>query len=124
MSATDEKVRVNDSSINWKLVSYSVGGCWLIFACTYLQGKTLTMFLNPLPILLKGMVGGIIYGYVGATGGWDVETVFIYWTVIGLLLCWCLHKYESRTAPIVIIGGIHVVLSVLAWFPAMLLAGR
>lgn len=122
-----QKERVNDSAINWKLVGYTVGGCWIIFALMFLQGRQLGIFLNPLPILLKALVGILVYGYVGGTGGWEVETIFVYWTMLGLSLAWCLHwsKRNSMTGAIILIGvGLHVVLSVLALFPAMLLAGR
>lgn len=124
MNTTDEKARVNDSAIDWKLVCYTVASCWSIFFLTYLEGKTLTLFLNPLPIVVKGLVGGLIYGYVGATSGWDLETVFFYWTVLGLLLSWFIHKTKSRTLPIMIFAFVHIVLSVLAFFPAMLMGGR
>ena len=112
--------------VNWKLVGYTVGGCWIVFALTFVQGKKIGMFLNPLPILLKSLVGIIVYGYVGGTR-WAVETIFVYWTVIGLLLAWFLHLSKHKPATITIItvaGMLHVVLSVLALFPAMLLAGR
>ena len=66
MNTTDENVRVDDSAIDWKLISYTVGSCWSIFFLTYLGGMTLTLFLNPLPIVVKGLAGGLIYGYVGA----------------------------------------------------------
>jgi hypothetical protein len=120
---------VKGSSINWKLVGYTVGGCWLLFASMFvLLGKQIAMFLNPLPILVKGLAGGLIYGYVGATSGWDVETIFIYWSVIGLVLAWCLHRFERNTMTVITIIAItcvvHVGISALALFPAMLLAGR
>jgi hypothetical protein len=124
MNTTDENVRVDDSAIDWKLVSYTVGSCWSIFFLTYLGGMTLTLFLNPLPIVLKGLAGGLIYGYVGATSGWDLETIFFYWTVLGLLLSWCIHKTKRKTLPIMIFTFVHIGLSVLALFPAMLMNGR
>lgn len=86
------------------------------------------MFLNPLPILLKGLAGIIVYGYVGGTSGWDVEIIFVYWSAIGLVLAWCLHRFERNAvtamAIIAVAGVVHVGLSALALFPAMLLAGR
>jgi hypothetical protein len=120
---------VKGSSINWKLVGYTVGGCWLLFASMFvLLGKQTAMFLNPLPILVKGLAGGLIYGYVGATSGWDVETIFIYWSVIGLVLAWCLHRFERNAMTVITIIAItcvvHVGISALALFPTMLLAGR
>ena len=123
-----EKAGAHDSAINWKLVGYTVSGCWIIFALMFLEGKTLGVFLNPLPILLKGLVGIIVFGYVGGIGGGDVETIFVYWNVIGLLLAWCFHKTkrnaETVSAIITTAVLVHVVLSALAFFPAMLLAGR
>lgn len=116
-------------TVNWKLFAYTLGGCWLIFASMFLLlGEQIAMFLNPLPILLKGLAGGLIYGYVGATSGWDVEIIFVYWSVIGLVLACCLHRFERNAvnvmAIIAIAGVVHVGLSALALFPAMLLAGR
>jgi hypothetical protein len=94
----------------------------------FLTGKQIGLFLNPFPIVLKAVVAGLIYGYVGAAGDRDVETIFVYWTVMGLVLAWCLHKFERNpvnvTAIIGVAGVVHVVVSVLALFPAMLIAGR
>ena len=117
----------NDSTINWKLVGYTVGGCWMIFAFMFLPGKKIGLFLNPLPIVLKGLTAIIVYGYVGGIRG-EVEIVFVYWSVMGLLLAWCLHKSKRNPltviAIIAIAGGLHVFLSTLALFPAMIIAGR
>jgi hypothetical protein len=114
--------------VNWKLVAYTVGGCWLVFAFLFLPGKQIGLFLNPFPIVLKGLIGGAIYGYVGAAGGRDIETIFVYWTMLGLVLAWCLHKFQRNpvnvTAIIAVAGVVHVGLTVLAFFPAMLIAGR
>jgi hypothetical protein len=114
--------------VNWKLVAYTVGGCWVIFAFLFLPGKQFGLFLNPFPIVLKALVGGLIFGYVGAAGGRDIETIFLYWTLMGLMLAWCLHKFKRNpvnvTAIIGVAGVVHVVVSVLALFPAMLIAGR
>ena len=114
--------------VNWKLVGYAVGGCWLVFAFLFLPGKQIGLFLNPFPIVLKALIGGAIYGYVGAAGGWDIETIFVCWTVIGLVLAWCLHKFKRNpvnvTPIIAVVGVVHVGLSALALFPAMLIAGR
>jgi len=50
---------MKSSSINWRLVGYTVGGCWLLFASMFLLlGKQIAMFLNPLPVLVKGLAGG------------------------------------------------------------------
>lgn len=124
-----QKVHVNDSAINWKLVGYTVAGCWIMFALTFLPGKQLGLFLNPLPILLKGLAGIVVYGYVGGFRFFgDVETIFVYWNVVGLLLAWCLHKTKSKPGVLIAIittaAVLHVVLSALALFPTMLLAGR
>ena len=120
---------VNDSAIDGKLIAYPVIGCWMIFASTFLLlGKQIGLFLNPLPILLKGLAAIIVYGYVGGIRVGDVETIFVYWSVIGLLLAWCLHKTKRNPSTVITIiavaGGLHVILSVLALFPAMLLGGR
>ena len=123
-----EKVRVNDSPINWKLVGYTVAGCWMMFAVPFMLGKQMGLFLNPLPLLLKGLAAILIYGYVGGIRFGNVETIFIYWSVIGLLLAWCLHKSKRKPSTVVTIiavtGMLHVLLSALALFPAMILAGR
>ena len=123
-----QKVRVNDSAINWKLVGYAVASCWMMFAVTFLPGKQIGLFLNPLPILLKGLAGIVVYGYVGGFRFGNVETIFVYWNVIGLLLAWCLHKSKRKPGTVIAIitvaAVLHVVLSALALFPTMLLAGR
>ena len=119
----------NDSGTNWRIVGYTVGGCWLIFASMFLLlGKQIAMFLNPLPILLNALAGMLIYGHVGGTSGGDVEIIFVYWSVIGLVLAWCLHRFERNVVTVSTITGVtavvHVGLSALALFPNMLLAGR
>ena len=123
-----QKERVNDSPINWKLVGYSLAGCWMMFALPFLLGRQMAMFLNPLPILLKGLAGIVVYGYMGGIRIGDLETIFLYWNVIGLLLAWCLHKSKGKPSTVIAIISIaavlHIVLSALALFPAMLLAGR
>ena len=114
--------------INWKLVAFTVGGCWVIFALTFLQGRDIGVFVNPLPILVKGLAGIIIFGYVGGTSGWEVETIFVYWNLLGLLVAWCLHKTNRNPMTVIAIIGIAVVvhlgLSALALFPTMIFAGR
>ena len=119
-----QKVDVNDSGIDGKLVSFTVGGCWMIFAIMCMAGKNICLFLNPLPLVLKGLTGIVVYGYVGGIGGGDLETVFVYWTVIGLFLSWCFHKTNRWWTIIAIAAVVQLVLSGLALFPAMLLAGR
>lgn len=117
---------MNDSAINWKVVAYTVGGCWLIFAFMFLLlGKDLAVFLNPFPIVVKGVVGIVIYGYVGSTSGRDVETIFVYWTLVGLALSWLLHKIKRyRPVIFVLAAFLHLVLSALTLFPMMLFNGR
>ena len=89
------------------------------------MGNTFAVFLNPIPIVVKGMAGGAIYGYVGSTSGHNVEAIFAYWTVFGLLLSWCLHKTERKHILIIVLAGVvHFVASALALFPAMILGGR
>ena len=123
-----QKVRVNDSAINWRLVGYTLAGCWMMCAVTFLPGKQIGLFLNPLPILLKGLAGIVVYGYVGAIRFGNVETIFVYWNVIGLLLALCLHKSRGKPGTVIAIitiaAVLNVVLSALALFPTMLLAGR
>lgn len=122
------KATEQTDGINWKLVAYTVGGCWVAFALTFLQGKKLGVFLNPLPIFIKSLAGIIILGYVGGTSGWEVETIFVYWNLLGLLLAWCLHKSNRKPMTVITIvaiaGVIHLVLSALALFPTMFFAGR
>ena len=115
---------VNDSEINWKVVAYTVAGCWLIFAFMLLLGEQLAEFLNPLPILVKGIFGGLVYGYVGSTSGHNVEAIFVYWMLVGLGLSWLLHKSRKRAAIIAFTALLHLVLFALTLFPMMILNGR
>jgi hypothetical protein len=115
--------------MNWKLVGYTLAGCWMMCALTFLPGKQIGLFLNPLPILLKGLAGIVVFGYVGGFRFFgDVGTIFVYWNVIGLLLAWSLHKTQHIPGAVNVIvtvaAVLHVVLSALALFPTMLLAGR
>ena len=113
------------STINWRLVGYTVAACWVIASGMCLMGKTFAVFLNPIPILVKGLVGGAVYGYVGSTSGHNFEAIFVYWTVFGLLLSWCLHETERKRVIIIVVAAvIHFVASALALFPAMILGGR
>jgi len=90
-----------------------------------LMGGTFAVFFNPIPIVVKGMVGGAIYGYVGSTSGHNPEAIFVYWTVFGLLLSWCLRKTTSKRVLIIIVAAVlHFVASAIALFPAMLMGGR
>jgi ABC-type anion transport system duplicated permease subunit len=80
---------------------------------------------TPFPIVVKAIFGGLVYGYVGSTRKHDLEAVFVYSTLLGLVLSWLLHK--SKRKPTFIIGLIavlHIVLSVLTFFPMVLLGGR
>lgn len=117
---------MSDSTINWRIVAYTVGGCWLIFGVMlFLLGRDFTLFLNSFPLLVKAIFGIIVFGYVGGTGGGNVETVFIYWTLLGLLLSWLLHMTTSKRVLIISLAAVlHVVLSALALFPMMLIVGR
>jgi hypothetical protein len=117
---------VNNSSINWKLVAYTVGACWLIFAFMLLLGDQLLMFLNPLPLLVKAIFGMLVFGYMGSTGGQtlDYTAIFVYWTLIGLGLSWLLHNSKHKPAIIALTALLHLVLSALTLFPMMLLNGR
>ena len=102
----------------------------MIFAVLYLLGLALrvpflALIASPFPIVAKAIFGGLVYGYVGSTRKHDLEAVFVYWTLLGLVLAWLLHK--SRRKPTFIIGMIavvHIVLSVLTFFPMVLLGGR
>ena len=117
---------MNDSSINWRMVIYSVGSCWLIFGLMLvLLGRSFTLFLNPLPLLVKAIFGMIVFGYVGGTGGWEIETVFVYWTLFGLSLAWLFHQFRSNREWIIVGAAmLHVILAALSLVPMMLIGGR
>ena len=108
------------------MVTYTVGGCWLIFGfMLLLLGRDIALFLNPFPILVKGIFGMLVYGYVGSTGGRNIETVFIYWTFVGLVVSWLFHKLpHARAVIIAVVAVLHVVLAALSLFPMMLINGR
>ena len=89
-----------------------------------LLGKELALFLNPFPIVVKGIFGILVYGYVGSTSGRNVEAVFVYWTLVGLGLSWLLHKKLNLTAIITLTAVLHLVLSALTLFPMMIINGR
>lgn len=120
------KPNLNNSTINWKVLAYTVGVCWLIFALMMLLlGKQLAMFLNPFPIVIKGVFGILVFGYVGSTSGGDIEAIFIYWTLVGLGLSWLFHKIKRQRAVIIACTAmLHLVLAALALFPMMLFNGR
>ena len=90
----------------------------------WLLGEQLAVFLNPLPLFVKAVFGILVYGYVGGTGGRTIETIFVYWTLIGIGLSWLFHKLESKSTPIIVIFFLHLVLSALTLIPMMLLNGR
>ena len=109
---------------NWRVVAFAVGGCWLIFALMLLLlGEHLTVFHNPFPLFIKAIFGILVYGYVGGTGGWTIETIFVYWTLAGLGLSWLFHKTPRKSA-VFVFFVLHVVLSALTLIPMMLLVGR
>jgi hypothetical protein len=89
-----------------------------------LLGKQLAVFLNPLPIVVKGILGILVYGYVGSTGGQNLEAIFVYWTLVGLGLSWLLHNSKRRPAIIAFAALLHLVLFALTLFPMMILNGR
>lgn len=90
-----------------------------------LPGKQLAMFLNPLPIVVKGIFGILVYGYVGSTSGWNLEAIFVYWTLVGLGLSWLLHNTKLKPAVILAFTALlHLVLFALTLFPMMILNGR
>jgi hypothetical protein len=117
---------MNDSAINWRVVACTVGCCWLVFALMWwLLGEQLAVFLNPLPLFVKAIFGIIVYGYVGGAGGGTIETIFVYWTLVGLGLSWLFHKIEGKSAMIIVVAFfLHLVLSALTLIPMMLINGR
>ena len=116
---------MNDSAINWRVVAGTVGGCWLVFALMWsLLGEQLAVFLNPLPLFVKAIFGILVYGYVGGVGGRHIETIFVYWTLVGLALSWLFHKIHGKSAVIIVFAFLHLVLSALTLVPMMLLNGR
>ena len=116
---------MNDSAINWKPVAYTVGVCWLIFAFMLLLGEQFFVFLNPLPIVVKGIFGMLVFGYEGSTSGRNLEAIFVYWTLVGLGLSLLLHNSKRKPAAIIAFTALlHLVLFALTLFPMMLLFGR
>jgi len=114
---------MNDSAIDWKVVAYAVGGCWLIFGVTFLLG--VPVWFSPLPILVKAVWGGVVYGYVGSTSGRNLEAVFVYWTLFGVWLSWRLHKSERKWQRVIAEGAVlHLVLWAVTVFPMMIVGGR
>ena len=89
-----------------------------------LLGEQLAVFLNPFPLFVKAIFGILVYGYVGGTGGWNIEAIFVYWTLVGLGLSWLIHKMDGKSAVIIVFALIHLVLSALTLIPMMLLNGR
>jgi hypothetical protein len=89
-----------------------------------LLGEKLAVFLNPFPIIVKGIFGALVFGYVGSTSGRNVEAVFVYWTLVGLGLSWLLHKKLNLAAIIALTAVLHLVLSALTLFPIMIINGR
>ena len=89
-----------------------------------LLGEKLAVFLNPLPLFIKAVFGILVYGYVGGTGGGNIETIFVYWTLVGLGLSWLFHKREGKSVMIIIVVFLHLVLTALTIIPMMLLNGR
>jgi hypothetical protein len=89
-----------------------------------LLGEQLAVFLNPLPLFVKAICGILAYGYVGGIGGGSIETIFVYWTLVGLGLSWLFHKVEGKSVVIIVFAFLHLVLSALTLIPMMLLNGR
>ena len=107
------------------MVTYVVGGCWLLFAFMFLLGKQLFLFLNPFPLVIKAIFGILVYGYVGSTSGHDVEAIFAYWTLVAIGLSWLLHKIKRKRALIIALTALlHLVLFALTLFPMMIINGR
>lgn len=88
-----------------------------------LLGEQLAVFFNPLPLFVKAIFGILVYGYVGGTGGGNIQTIFVYWTLIGLGLSWLFHRIEAKPAMIMVVTFLHLVLSALTLIPMMLLNG-
>ena len=89
-----------------------------------LLGEQLALFLSPFPLFVKALFGILVFGYVGGTGGGNMETIFVYWTLVGLGLSWLFHKIEGKSAVIIVFALSHLVLSALTLIPMMLLNGR
>ena len=114
---------MNDSAIKWKVVAYTVGGCWLIFGVTALLG--VAGLFSPMPLLVKAVWGIIVYGYVGSTSGHHLEAIFVYWTLFGVWLSWRLHKSARNPKRIIAQGAVlHLVLWAVALPLIMILGGR
>jgi len=114
---------MNESAINWKVVAYAIGGCWLIFGVTGLLG--VAGFFSPMPVLVKAVWGIIVYGYVGGTSGRNLEAIFVYWTLFGGWLSRRLHRSGRKPHRIVAQAAVlHLVLWAVALLPTMILGGR
>ena len=115
---------VNHSAINWRIVASTVGCCWLVFVLMWLLlGEQLAVFLNPLPLFVKAIFGILVYGYVGGMRVGNIQTILVYWTLIGLALSWLFHKIEGKSTVIIVVAFLHLVLSALTLIPMMLLNG-
>lgn len=88
-----------------------------------LLGEQLAVFLNPLPLFVKAICGILIFGYAGGIGGGNIETILVYWTLVGLGLSWLFHRLEDKSAMITVVALIHLVLSALTLIPMMFLNG-
>lgn len=89
----------------------------------WLLGEQLAVFLNPVPLFVKAIFGILVYGYVGGMGVGNIQTIFVYWTLIGLALSWLFHKLEGKSTVIIVVAFLHLVLSALTLIPMMLLNG-
>jgi predicted cobalt transporter CbtA len=112
---------VNDSAINWRVVARTVGGCWLTFVLMWLLlGEQLAVFLNPVPLFVKAIAGILVYGYVGG----NIAAIFVYWTLVGLVLSWLFHKFDDKSSVVMVFALLHLVVSALMLIPMMFLNGR
>jgi len=115
-------VIIDGAPIDWKAVAWTVGGCWMIFGLTVLLGSA--VHVAPVALLVAGLscwVLGISFG-----PGHELEIIFVYWTLVGVWLCWRMHRTNRPAIDVVSHGLIlHLVVNLVAWLPtAILIFGR
>lgn len=115
---------MTDKKINWRLVFYVVGGCWLISVVLYVLSEVWHFPFNPVPKVAAYIVGVLVHGYIGAGDRYELLMIFIYATLAGVWLSWALGRKVSPPAIITITVVVHLILSVVSFPILMLAAGR
>jgi len=113
----DTTERNGSPSIDVRVTVYTVIACWLIFALTWLLGSAL--YVAPLPVLVKALLGMQEYGYAG-----DLVFIFVYWSLFAVWLPWSMRKGRRDVDALITRGAVvHVVITVATYIPTILVAG-